>query len=251
MTRTTCPLAFVLDIAARHRCPAHGHPCTELVYSRGSEGTLHQGGKTFAYRDGSVFVYQPGVTHFVVNDTPGTHLCVGVAGAGAERLKPGVIAGGPAVADRFAEFAAAMQHHGPTRSERLDLLAGLLVVDLLDVQGPCPEDDSHAHRARQIIESHLHDQLDVSMIAQQVYVSPDYLRQLFRAEFGESILHYIIRRRIEFARTLLESTALTVAEIAADCGYPNPYYFSRMFRKVTGTTPTEHRAAAQLRRSVL
>jgi AraC family transcriptional regulator len=53
---------------------------------------------------------------------------------------------------------------------------------------------------------------------------------------------HIIQARIDKARDLLGQGDLDVKEVAARCGFDNEYYFSRLFRKVTGTTPSRYRS---------
>jgi AraC-like DNA-binding protein len=64
---------------------------------------------------------------------------------------------------------------------------------------------------------------------------------MFRETFGTSPMHYLIRRRIEHAQELLRITDLPLQEIARRCGIDNPYYFSRLFRKVVGQTASRYR----------
>ncbi|MFW6212585.1 MAG: helix-turn-helix transcriptional regulator [Spirochaetota bacterium] len=78
-----------------------------------------------------------------------------------------------------------------------------------------------------------------------MYVSPDYLRHLFRAEYGEPVIHYLIHRRVEYAKMLLRETDDAVSEIAQASGFHAPYYFSRLFKKLVGYSPTEHRAGSE------
>jgi len=240
MIRAHCSFALVVDLEKGHQCHAHTHNYTELVFCIGCEGVLVQDEKEYPYGDGEVFIYQPERPHHILNSIPGKQICVGVAGCGAERLRPGVLPCPGKVTARFEEFAACLQEAGS--GEKLDLLAGLIVVETLEAQQPgLSRKNNRALRAQRIIEDHLNDDLDIGSIARDVYVSPDYLRQLFRREFGESILHYIIRKRIELARTLLTTSDEPVYKIAEECGYADPYYFSRIFKKEAGMTPTQYR----------
>ena len=64
-------------------------------------------------------------------------------------------------------------------------------------------------------------------------------------EFGLSPLRYLIRKRIEIAQEMLrDDRSLSVAEVARRCGFENPYYFARMFKRITGKTPSSYRHSA-------
>lgn len=73
-------------------------------------------------------------------------------------------------------------------------------------------------------------------------LSPSHFAALFRRSTGCGPREYHTRLRMSCSRELLASTDLSVAAVAAAVGYPDPFHFSRRFRAVHGTTPTEHRA---------
>lgn len=63
----------------------------------------------------------------------------------------------------------------------------------------------------------------------------------FRARTGETPQRYLTNIRLSQAKELLASSSLNISEIAAFCGYENALYFSRIFRKYTGISPSEYR----------
>lgn len=68
-----------------------------------------------------------------------------------------------------------------------------------------------------------------------------YLTRIFKAQFGVSVNNYLLQKRITHAKQLLRFTDQTVEEIGAECGMGDLYYFSRMFKKVEGISPSEYR----------
>ncbi|MCF7817417.1 MAG: helix-turn-helix transcriptional regulator [Kiritimatiellales bacterium] len=72
-------------------------------------------------------------------------------------------------------------------------------------------------------------------------ISKDYLRHLFRHYADQSPMRTIITTRIEHAKDLLHNDELTVAMVAEECGFESIYYFSRLFKEVTGQTPSGFR----------
>jgi AraC-like DNA-binding protein len=248
MAHVRCVFCWDIPLAKGYACHAHGHECTEIVLSLGTAGILRQGSQTHTYRDGSVFVYQPGHNHWIENRDPGDHICLGIIGGRAESLAEGLWQVTPALRQRFLEVRAALQAGGPLQQDRLDLLAGLIVLDLFGFQ---PEDRwkpaSRAEQARAVIEGRLSEEISLEELAKRVFVSAEYLRQLFRKEFGESITHYVLRRRLELASRLLRTTSDPIKRIAWQAGFPNEFYFSRAFRKALGVTPPAYRAGANPR----
>ena len=72
-------------------------------------------------------------------------------------------------------------------------------------------------------------------------VSKSYLSARFSEETGMTITDCIAERRIENAQELLENTVIPIQDIASQCGYDNPAYFTRLFKKKTGITPGIYR----------
>ena len=64
---------------------------------------------------------------------------------------------------------------------------------------------------------------------------------LFHQRTGFSPLEYLTRLRLNHASQLMAETALSIAEIARAVGYEDPLYFSRLFRRKMGVSPTEFR----------
>lgn len=98
---------------------------------------------------------------------------------------------------------------------------------------------------KELIEQKLSDEhFSLESAASQMYFSANYIRQLFKQKTGESFMEYLIRRRMETARSLLEDTDLQIQRIADQTGYSNSRYFASCFKKYYGCTPTECRARA-------
>lgn len=97
-------------------------------------------------------------------------------------------------------------------------------------------------RARQLASTRLSDpELSVARIAEWLQCNPDYLSHLFHKETGTPLTRYINDQRMNQARHLLESSPLSIKEIALAAGYSDAGYFARVFFQTTGTTPTRYR----------
>ncbi|MGN0637379.1 MAG: helix-turn-helix domain-containing protein [Huintestinicola sp.] len=83
--------------------------------------------------------------------------------------------------------------------------------------------------------------LSIDEMAASVNMSRSGFQHLYKKMFGVSVINDVINGRLERAKRLLSSTELTVAEIAAKCGYATEYNFMRQFKSRTGKTPTEYR----------
>ncbi|WP_127591786.1 response regulator [Paenibacillus lautus] len=108
-------------------------------------------------------------------------------------------------------------------------------------------DHSHTvvEEIKHYIQSHYGDELTRTSLAETVYLNPDYLARVFKKETGVSLGTYIIQSRIKAAKHLLETTPLSVYQIAAKVGYANYSYFSKLFKQDTGWAPSDYRRVLQ------
>lgn len=92
------------------------------------------------------------------------------------------------------------------------------------------------------IYDHLHTRITVDVLAEYVELNPTYLSRLFKKEVGCSISEYIQARKIETAQNMLVYSDYTPAQIAVTLAFPSQSYFTEVFKKRTGFTPTKYRA---------
>jgi len=78
--------------------------------------------------------------------------------------------------------------------------------------------------------------------ASKYHISEAYLSSLFARTAGVSLTNYIMRERVERSAGLMLQTNRKISDIAMEVGYEDPRYFMKIFKKVTGETPTDYRA---------
>jgi len=95
-------------------------------------------------------------------------------------------------------------------------------------------------QVQEYIQNHLSEKLTLADVAAVFNFSPNYLSQLF-GKYGDSgFVEYITETRIAAAKEMLEQGDLKVYEIAEKLGYESSFYFSKVFKKVTGLSPREY-----------
>lgn len=95
----------------------------------------------------------------------------------------------------------------------------------------------------QFIHENFSKEISIHEIAMKFSVNSSYLSQLFKRETGETLIDYITWLRISYAENLIKNTVLPISEISEKSGYNDYFYFTRVFKKATGITPTGYRAA--------
>uniref|UniRef100_A0A7C3E7N6 Response regulator n=1 Tax=Gracilinema caldarium TaxID=215591 RepID=A0A7C3E7N6_9SPIR len=137
-------------------------------------------------------------------------------------------------------------------SLRTDTETALLIGlnQLLSQQLSIPGNyDRRAWLALKYIEENYEKAISLDDAAHAVELSPAYLSRLLVSETGKSFIEHLTKYRLDRACKELALGNLSIKEIAAMCGYPDSNYFSRIFKKNIGQTPSEY--AANYRRTVV
>jgi AraC-like DNA-binding protein len=98
----------------------------------------------------------------------------------------------------------------------------------------------HLRRARDVADRNYAEPLDLTALASAAGVSKYHFLRCFAAEYGETPMQYVTRRRVERATDLLRATNLTVTEVCNLVGYSSLGSFSAKFRELVGMTPSEY-----------
>ena len=93
----------------------------------------------------------------------------------------------------------------------------------------------------QFIEAHYMEELSMKTVARIMNYSDAYFCKLFKQCFHVNFSTYLNEFRIQKARSLLENPRINVKDIGLSCGYSDPNYFSRVFKRISGKTPSEYR----------
>lgn len=96
-------------------------------------------------------------------------------------------------------------------------------------------------KARKYIMAQFNKDISLDDVSREVDISPYYFSKVFKEETGQNFIEYLTELRIERAKDLLTNSNLSIKEICIESGYADPNYFSRIFRKNVGVTPTEYR----------
>ncbi|GKX29694.1 hypothetical protein SH1V18_21740 [Vallitalea longa] len=118
----------------------------------------------------------------------------------------------------------------------------ILIID--EIEKHCtPIDDKFTNLIKDIIkfiEEHYTDNISLNYIADKFYVNKNYLCNIFKAATSNTINEYITDLRIRESKSLIRTSNLSLTEISFQIGYQNHSYFSKIFRKKTGVSPTEY-----------
>ena len=91
------------------------------------------------------------------------------------------------------------------------------------------------------MHTNMSKRLSAGELATVAAMNPNYYSTLFRKQFGHPPIEYFNRLKVQRACELLKSTDLRISEISEQLGVSDPYYFSRLFKKVMGVSPNHYR----------
>ena len=152
----------------------------------------------------------------------------------------------PEIRDRWVELVLAHDQREPGYEVRvntgLGALLGLVLFRLLlHTVVPERERPLAAHRLQSYIQQHLREPITLADLARQAHLSPTHFARVFKQQFHVSPIYYVLQKRVALAGSLIAETSMPFKEISQAVGYDDPYYFSRLFKKMTGLSPTAYR----------
>jgi len=236
---------FVSESPAGRQVPFHSHEALELVYYVEGEGrsALEQDPQRIVRN--SFTITPSGVHHDQLSKTDLTSVCLGLVGSGLEDVR-GVWHDREGGLRRLIEqlLQEVRQHDAEfeTVCEGLVLAIVGLARRIAATKPGKSSKEAVVARALDLIRTE-DGALSVQELSARLYVSRDYLRHLFQEHTNASPLRHLINARIERAKDLLGRSDLGIGEIARQSGFENSYYFSRLFKQVTGQTPSAFRRA--------
>lgn len=233
----------------------HTHDCrTEMLFVESGDGSLVIGDKIYPLQGNSVYFIDKNTVHCsaplsekgyvrsvvsVASDYL-SELCR-ITGYG-EVLSRLVEMGGVALDSASAERVRALAVAISDGDKRRAVFSLLSLLDLADGQGRRVSiPDTKVSALIAYIGEHITEPLSLDAISAALFISKYYMCHLFKATTGMSITHYILLQRLTLSKRLLVATDKAVSEISSIVGFSDITYFSRVFRKNTGMSPSEYR----------
>jgi AraC-like DNA-binding protein/mannose-6-phosphate isomerase-like protein (cupin superfamily) len=236
----------------------HSHPFLEVLLINSGTGTVIIDEKSFQVKRGDVIVYNAGKKHMEISslDDPLEALFFGagnILNSGfpentlpMEEETPVISSG-----DDFPLFqfyfsclireSQNKQHYTKETTESLTRLILVSLLRLLPFEEKNLQNNSIYFQAKKYIDEYYVQIKSIGEVCKSLRISNYYLIHIFRRYGDISPMQYVIKKRMELARSLLILTNLSIGDIALRCGYDDEYYFYRVFKKHTETTPSKYR----------
>lgn len=243
---------------------SHQHPYMEIFYFKSGKGTFECGDKSESIRSHDLVVVNAGCGHCLYSDDAEEPLVyynftvdrLNIGGA----THNGISSNGfeyhsfgneeNCIAPTICQIRAELQSEQCDYYSKVQALFTVLLIDLIRLfRIPHPIDESARKgnikrllwQTKSYIDAHYAESLSLEQLTRISLMQKSYFMHQFKKYFGTSPIRYLNRVRIENAKLLLVNTDKPVTEIAADVGFNTPAYFSEMFLRNVGFTPSAYR----------
>lgn len=229
----------------------HAHGSWELIYCTSGSGRLSYDGGVIPYQTGDLILIPPLVYHQNESETGFTNIHLNMRDPALNLKKPTLIHddGNHFLLDAFT---AAFYFFGSSPGRQTLVLSAYanLIVNLVSTSLSTPARNPIVEEiAKTIILSYPDENFELDQYLRTLPFNYDYLRKLFKHEVGITPHQYLVDTRLHAAAERLgfsEGRQINISEIAHLCGFREPLYFSKIFRKKYGMSPSQYQRSQQI-----
>lgn len=227
----------------------HAHPSWEFIYCTSGEGDLtFDDGRVLHYNEGDIAIIPPMNPHTNISKDGFTNIHINMEDATLTNREPTIISGDEN-GYLLNAFSAAFFYYSGDSHMRASLLPayGNLITTFLSLLRASEDRNEVAHRIEHnIIQNYSDYSYSLADYLNSLPFSYDYLIKLFKKEFSVTPHKYLTDVRLRAAADCLNiSQGYNISEIAHLCGFKEPLYFSRLFKKKYGVSPSFYLPEAQ------
>lgn len=237
----------------------HSHNFCEIMFAKEGSGMFRVGEQDYPFSRGDLIAMNPRTPHSeLIFDTPKSEIIflgvtrLSVEGFAYNSLVNGAdfrIVGSGEFYDQlcfyFEQLTAENEMKQPYFTLASDSILSIIIAYILRLTSPDADEIFESKRTYNDVKAYFDDNFatidSIDNACRSLYINKFYLTHLFKDTLGISPLKYLIKKRVDYAKELLSSTDMSIAEIAKACGYLDTAYFCRVFKKVENATPLSYR----------
>ena len=237
----------------------HTHPFTEVFYVIDGSGSFLTNNKKFSVKKNDIIIVNPNIEHTEKSsiDDPLEYIAIGMSHMSFTNKKD-TITKKPFLFANFQDkqedilfYLQAIMMEVKKQEFNYEHichhLANVLIYKLqrklnvqVEIEAPSMIGKEVAI-AKEYINHNFKEKITLDTLANIVHLNKFYLSRTFKAAVGQTPIEFLNERRLEEASVLLKTTDLTISEIASMIGFSSQSYFSELFLKSRGNTPTKYR----------
>lgn len=231
-----------------------------MIYISEGEGLIRVDGQPYVVKQGDLLIYNQSVIHEECSSPIcplNTYYC-GVANINFEGLCDNYIIPAGAMpqiktkeyADKINAIFSFMYEESVNQGKGYELICKSLLVTLLaliqrlvlvEEEAPKNDPDALAVLIKAFLDQNYLKHMHLKDIANSFHMNAYYLSHVFKKKYNDSPINYMLYRRMGEAKRLLLNTDMKIGEIAQFLGYENANYFTILFTKTMGESPTQYK----------
>ncbi len=134
----------------------------------------------------------------------------------------------------FAEEHLSLFYHS---TEKAVCILNYILLELLDFKA-LPSNNPHIRKALRYIGEHTEESITLENLAVHLHLSKEYTASLFKKELGKTVSEYVNEKKMGLAKRMIADGCYSLARIAERLGFEHYGYFSRLFKKHFGISPS-------------
>ena len=223
----------------------HSHDEWELVYCTGGRGQFEFKDLTLKYAAGDIAVIPPNTPHTNVSSGGFTNIHINISEATLPFKEPMIISDDSEhhILGIFNDSLYFFNSDINSKQLIIAAFGNLIVSYMIAFQNTKPLRDVVDAIRSSITQNFTDCDYELDKFLRTIPFSYDYLRKLFKSEMGMTPHNYLTNLRMQLAEKLLcssDSLEQNISQIAYVCGYSEPLYFSRVFKKHFGCSPKNY-----------
>ena len=223
----------------------HSHPNWELIYCTSGSGHMDFDDLSLPYQTGDILIIPPFVPHINHSDEGFTNIHLNVVDLAVPFQQPKLVHsdGNEFLLNAFAGAFYHFSTSGGRQSAVLNAYGYLIASYLQELRETQPYSKVVEDISNKIINTYPDGDFELDAYLRELPFSYDYVRKLFKKEIGVTPHQFLSDTRLQVAAQYLshsEQGGPNVTEIAHMCGYREPLYFSRIFKKKYCVAPSSY-----------
>ena len=241
-----------------HSTP-HAHHCTELFYVLRGRGSFQANEEIFDIKEDDLIIVNPNVMHTEMskNTEPLEYIVLGIEGLQFTTLTKQGEQDDDSVHNYYnykheilfylKTLLQEIEHEDEEYEIVCQDLLEVLIINMVRrtkanmIVAPSQKITKECRFVEQYINNHFREDITLELLSEKSYMNKYYLVHVFKQYKGVSPINYLISKRVECAKELLETTNYPIAQIAESSGFSSQSYFSQVFKKATNMSPNEYR----------
>ncbi len=227
---------------------SHVHEDWELLYCTGGEGRVAFADVELVLHAGDLIAIPPETPHTPLKSGVHEGICLRIANVTLTFRYPMVLRDdeNQSILHLMQDASWLLRSDAEYRASLLPAYGHLIAQHISSRRAASPRNQLVEEIAQNIVQNYANPNYELDALLKSAPYCYDYLCRLFRQELHTTPNKYLTDLRLQSAADLLRGgTGRSITEIARMCGYNDPLYFSRMFKKRYGVSPREYGKAAQ------